>query len=119
MATRAETTMDQRWLDIGPVRNEELDEVAAVCARGMRDNPVHVAVFGDDPDQRQQQIQRLFARAAHTLGWDTQMVVARDTEGVIVGACGVMAPGCCQPKPAQRIRLLPVMLETAPEPPCG
>lgn len=33
--------------------------IAGVVARGMRDNPLHVAVYGDDPAARLRQITHL------------------------------------------------------------
>ncbi|MDP9471355.1 MAG: hypothetical protein M3Q71_11920 [Chloroflexota bacterium] len=39
-------------LEIGPVGAHELDAVVGVLARGMRDNPTHVAVYGEDLEVR-------------------------------------------------------------------
>ncbi len=97
-------------LEIGPVGAHELDAVVGVLARGMRDNPTHVAVYGEDPEVRRQKIERSFSGAARALHWDQHMLVARTPDGTIVAACGMMPPGACQPSPRQQLRLLPLIL---------
>jgi hypothetical protein len=54
------------WLDaveVGGLDASEIEEASDVATRGMRDNPLIVAVFGDDPDQR------YVLRSADTLLW--------------------------------------------------
>jgi len=80
----------------------------------MRDNPLHVAVFGEDPALRQERLNRLFGAAFHTMGWQKHMLAARSTDGAIVGVCGVLPPANCLPTPAQQLRMLPSMLQNGP-----
>ncbi len=103
-----ETLLD--GLEIGPVRADEMAAVVAVLARGMRDNPVHIAVYGPDPKVPHQKIERSFSGAARALHWDHHMLVARRADGTIVAACGMMPPGACQPSLRQQLRLLPLIL---------
>ena len=86
--------------------------IAGVVARGMRDNPLHVAAFGDAPAVRLRRITRLFTGALGVLGFP--MLVARREDGTIVGACGMMPPGSCQPGAVQQLRLLPHLLPLGP-----
>jgi len=44
------------------IEGEELKSAARVAARGMRDNPLHVAAIGDDPERRVRVMQRVFSR---------------------------------------------------------
>jgi len=115
MATAVtETTRQVRDLEIGPLEPRELDEAVAVLARGMRDNPLHIAAYGEDPEQRYRRIAHLFGRSARQLAWDRHMVVARDMDGTIVGVCGMTAPGACVPRPADQVRMLPTLLGLGP-----
>ena len=86
--------------------------IVGLLARGMRDNPLHVAVFGDDPAARARQITRLFTGALGVLG--IPMLVARRDDGTIVGVCGMIPPGSCQPGAGQQLRLLPHLLPLGP-----
>ena len=97
-------------LEIGAIKPHELGEAIAVLSRGMRDNPLHIAVFGEDPERRQQQIERLFMSAARKLNWANHLVVARNADGRIVGVCGTPQPGQCLPTPSDQARLMPTLL---------
>ncbi len=55
-------------LAIGAFHPSELTQVVGVIARGMRDNPVHIAAFGDDPTRRVRRISRLFNLVLPTVG---------------------------------------------------
>jgi predicted N-acetyltransferase YhbS len=39
-------------LDVGRITESETADAIGVLARGMRDNPIHVAALGDDPAHR-------------------------------------------------------------------
>jgi len=101
-------------LEVGTPDASETEEVVGVLSRGMRDNPVHVAVFGADPETRRRKLRRLFGAAMPAMGWERHMLVARGPDGRIVGACGMMPPGECQLAGVQRLRLLPPMLALGP-----
>ena len=101
-------------IEIGVVDASEVDEVIGVLARGMRDNPLHVAVFGADPDLRQQRISRLFRSAMVAMSWERHMLAARDPEGEILGVCGMLPPGECRPGVGQQLRLMPRVLAMGP-----
>ncbi len=105
------------WLDrleVGALGAADAERVVGVLSRGMRDNPIHVAVFGEDPALRQERLNRLFGAAFHTMGWQKHMLAARSADGAIVGVCGMLPPGNCLPTPAQQLRMLPSMLHNGP-----
>src|SRR5436305_2052546 len=99
-------------LEVRDLRPDELDEAIAVVARGMRDNPLHVAAYGVDPDRRLKCHARL-TRAFFEVFTDQQPICAvRD--GRIVGLTGAAPPGTCQPTAAQRVKLIPALIGLGP-----
>jgi ribosomal protein S18 acetylase RimI-like enzyme len=109
--------VDQReWLDgleVGPVDPSCIEEVLGVLSRGMRDNPLHVAAFGDDPGIRQQKLRTLMS-AAFTVRDLSHTLVARGEDGAVVGVCGMIPPGGCRPDLRQQLMLLPTLLRLGP-----
>jgi len=93
--------------DVRPIWGEDLQRAALVAARGMRDNPLHVAAIGPDPERRVRVMNRVFSRllplgGRRTLGaWDGDR---------LVGVADSAEPGRCQPSPLDRLRLSPAML---------
>ena len=109
-------TNKRAWLDqleIGAIGAAEIEEVLDVVSRGMRDNPQHVAAFGEDPETRRRRFRRLMA-AAFSVKDFSHTLVARREDGVIVGVCGMMPPGDCAPDLGQQLRLLPTLLSIGP-----
>ena len=94
-------------IDVRPIGGEELQMAALVAARGMRDNPLHVAAIGENPERRVRVMNRVFSRllpldGRPTLGaWDGDR---------LVGVADSAEPGRCQPSPRDRLRLAPAML---------
>ena len=110
-------TSGGEWLDgleVGALGPADAEQVVGVLSRGMRDNPVHVAVFGEDPGRRQERLRRIFGAAFYGMAWQKHMLAARSADGAIVGVCGVLQPGNCLPTPAQQLRMLPSMLQNGP-----
>lgn len=90
----------------------DLDEAVAVVARGMRDNPLHVAAYGADPERRLTCHARL-TRALFQVFTEQQPICAvRD--GVIVGVTGAAPAGTCQPSAVQRLKLMPKLVALGP-----
>jgi ribosomal protein S18 acetylase RimI-like enzyme len=109
-------TDQHEWLDrleIGALDASEFDEALGVLARGMRDNPLHIAAFGEDPELRLRRFRTLMS-AAFSVKDFSHTLVARREDGVIVGVCGMMPPGDCVPNFKQRLRLLPTLLHIGP-----
>jgi len=103
-------------LEIGAVDAAEMEEAVGVIVRGMRDNPNIVAAFGPDPAVRHRRLLRLFGTmaAAEVPGRDRDMLAARGQDGSILGVCGMMPPGRCQPGIARQLRLAPSLLALGP-----
>ena len=117
-AVQQKITNQRAWLDrmeIGAFDASEIEEVLDVLARGMRDNPLHVAAFGEDSERRRRRFRGLMA-AAFSIRNFSHTLVARREDGVIVGVCGMMPPGNCLPDFRQRLRLVPTLLSIGPRP---
>jgi ribosomal protein S18 acetylase RimI-like enzyme len=99
-------------IQVRDLRPEEVDEAVGVLARGMRDNPLHVAAYGEDPERRLRCHAHLMEGLFHHFPAQQPIVASRD--GVLVGVTGVAPVGTCQPTGAQRLRLLPSMLALGP-----
>lgn len=84
------------------MRPEERRAAAGVAARGMRDNPIHVAAFGPDPDRRVAVLERLF-RALFAVVSEPPRVALR--AGFVVGVCGATPPGACRLAPLALARV--------------
>lgn len=89
-------------VEVRRMRPEERRAAAGVAARGMRDNPIHVAAFGPDPDRRVVALERLF-RALFAVVPEPPRVALR--AGFVVGLCGATPPGACRLPPAALARV--------------
>ena len=45
-------------IEVRDIRPDDVPAAARVLARGMRDNPLHVAAYGEDPDRRSTSTER-------------------------------------------------------------
>lgn len=79
-------------VEVGLLRDEEVADAIGVLARGMRDSPMHVAVFGPDPERRVEQLSALFGTLFDILDMRRHVLVARLPDGTIAGVCGMIAP---------------------------
>ena len=77
-------------VDIRRLHRDELLLAAGVLARGMRDNPIHVAVFGDDPYRRTQTLETLFGAYLPMM---TRAPISAYRAGTLVGVLGMVPPG--------------------------
>jgi ribosomal protein S18 acetylase RimI-like enzyme len=117
MTERVRSAQGDEWLDgleIGTLGPADAEEVLGVLVRGMRDNPVHIAVFGDDPRRRQERLLRVFEGAFGAMGWQANMLAARGPDGTILGVCGALPPGGCRLGPGQQLSLVPRLLSNGP-----
>ena len=99
-------------VDVGALSAAQLPEAVQVIARGMRDNPVHIAALGDDPALREKRVHRIFSRVLPVMGHT--LLAARHRDGSIVGVLGMAAPGRCQSTPAQKMALTVGLLPLGP-----
>lgn len=82
----------------------ELGAAANLLAAAMRDNPLHVKVFGVDAERRHRRLQRLLGQLAihvHANG----VLLGACAHGELVGVLGVLKPGRCRPAPRQLLRM--------------
>jgi ribosomal protein S18 acetylase RimI-like enzyme len=98
--------------EIRDLRHDEIDEAVGVIARGMRDNPLHIAAYGDDPARRLHCHAILAAGLFRVASAQEPIVATHD--GKIVGVTGAAPPGTCQPSPRQRLALLPSLARLGP-----
>jgi ribosomal protein S18 acetylase RimI-like enzyme len=101
-------------LEVGALDPTEVGAVLGVIARGMRDNPTHVAALGEDPGRREKRVRRIFSRVLPVMGHLDHLLVARHPDGTILGVLGMAAPGRCQATTKQRIQLTLGLLPLGP-----
>lgn len=87
-------------------------EMVGVLARGMRDNPMHVAAYGPEPDRRERVHARLMAALFAASPHQKPFGLRRD--GVLVALTGVAGPGCCRPTRRQQLAMAPAILRCGP-----
>jgi ribosomal protein S18 acetylase RimI-like enzyme len=99
-------------IEVRDLRPAEVPAAVGVIARGMRDNPMHVAAYGADPQRRL----RCHARLVRGLfqAFPAQQPICATRDGTIVGVTGVAPPGTCQPTMVQRLRLLTTVMGLGP-----
>ena len=100
-----------RVITVDEVGRHEMGSAAGVLARGMRDNPVHEAAFGEDPSERRRILERFFGSFLPTM---RRAPICARSGHEIVGVLGLAPPGTCQPPPWHEIRLLPAILRPGP-----
>jgi ribosomal protein S18 acetylase RimI-like enzyme len=88
---------------------DELPAAAAVLGDGMRDNPIHVRVFGNDASARQSALTRLFEGALNRIT-KKGAIEGAYLDGQLVAVCGRLPPGHCRISFADKLRFLPSML---------
>ena len=96
-------------LETRPVARSEMKGAASILARGMRDNPLHVRAFGEDPHHRGAALSRMFEALLHQYVSKGVILGAFDS-GTLVGVCGMVQPGRCQATTIEKLRLLPALL---------
>jgi len=99
-------------VEVRDLQPGEVADAVGVLARGMRDNPLHMAAYGDDPERRW----RCHARLMRGLfvAFPAQQPICAIRDGTLVGVTGVAPVGTCQPTATQRLRLLPSLVALGP-----
>lgn len=100
-------------LEIGVLTVRETRAALDVVARGMRDNPLHIAAFGTDPQVRLRKLHAMLS-GVFAVKDLSHALVAHRADGVIVGVCGILPPGNCLPTPREKLRLLPSLILLGP-----
>jgi ribosomal protein S18 acetylase RimI-like enzyme len=99
-------------LNLRDLERSEIPAAVGVLSRGMRDNPLHVAAFGPDPERRRRNLRRMFGGLFRVLMAQPPLGAWRD--GELVGVTGIAPPGTCRPGAAQQLRMLPTVLALGP-----
>ena len=85
-------------VEVRDLRRDEFPVAVAVLARGMRDNPLHVAAFGTNRERRRRRLEGQFAALFELMTEQTPICAVQN--GMIVGVTGIAPPGTCRPSGA-------------------
>jgi ribosomal protein S18 acetylase RimI-like enzyme len=87
---------------------EEADVPSAVgvVARGMCDNPLHIAALGADARLRARRLTRLFT-VALPLIFSKGVIFGAFDGDTLAGIAGMIAPGHCQPSVTEKLVVVP------------
>lgn len=99
-------------IEVTNLKRADVPAAVGVLARGMRDNPVHVAAFGDDPERRRRQLERLFTALFRVIR--AQQPLAAWDGGTLVGITGSLASPACSPTNVEQLRMLPTVVRMGP-----
>jgi GNAT superfamily N-acetyltransferase len=94
------------------MRREESGVAVRLLARGMLDNPLNVAAYGEDPESRRRSLERMFALVFRV--FRTQRPLCAHDGETMVAVAGVAPAGTCQAIALQRLRFLPSMAAIGP-----
>lgn len=94
---------DDKPVEIRALAVSELPAATTILTVGMSENPLHVRVFGDDPDVRQRRLSRFLAPLVAYVHANGRMLGAF-VQGELVGVLGMIAPGRCRPGLRDRLR---------------
>lgn len=98
-------------VDVAAMDRREMPFAVGVLARGMCDNPNPVAALGGDRLSRQGALHSFFST---TMGAMPQEPLVARRGDWVVGVCGMLAPGKCQPSAAHMLRLAPALVRLGP-----
>lgn len=98
-------------LKIRLLKPKEQATAAVICAVAMRDNPIHIRVFGVDQQQRLRRLKRFFPGMLAYVARKGRLYGAFKGQQ-LVGVFGALAPSQCRPSLFDVIRLLPSILSS-------
>jgi ribosomal protein S18 acetylase RimI-like enzyme len=98
-------------LQVGDLPPSSYADAVGVLARGMRDNPMHVAAYGPDPDRREHAHARMM-RALFRHGRKNEPIGLWRDE-TLVACTGVIVDGGCRPG-LGHLRMLPATAALGP-----
>lgn len=101
--------MPTQPFQLRPLPQTELPATIDICACAMRDNPLHVRVFGKDPARRLVRLQRFFPGLLHFIARKGQLHGAYH-QAELIGVLGMLPPGRCKPSLPDLLRMLPGLL---------
>ena len=95
-------------LTIRTLADSEVPAAAAVLGDGMRDNPIHIRAFGEDPADRQRALTQLFESVLRRVR-NKGVIEGAFQDGLLVAVCGRLAPGNCRVTLGQKLGFLPAL----------
>jgi ribosomal protein S18 acetylase RimI-like enzyme len=87
----------------------EIPSAAGVLSRGMRDNPIHIQVFGEDARQRERALRLMFVPVLRQQ-MRKGVVLGAFISGELAGVTGMVPPKHCQPTVAEKVTVLPALI---------
>lgn len=93
-------------LSVRELTEADLPAAVGIVARGMRDNPLHIAALGSDATQRVKRLTGMFS-VALPLVLSKGILLGAFDEATLVGIAGMLAPGQCQPTAIEKLTLAP------------
>jgi GNAT superfamily N-acetyltransferase len=96
-------------VEVRELRPEEISFGAGVAGRGLRDNPMAVAVLGDDRRRRERIMVRMFEAFLKAMQHPALSAWRGD---YVVGIAGMAPPTTCQLSSLQVLRLVPSVRPT-------
>ncbi|NLO81367.1 MAG: GNAT family N-acetyltransferase [Xanthomonadaceae bacterium] len=106
--TKVATTLDDRT-EIRRLDHAEIGTAARICARSMRDNPIHVRVFGAAPGPRERRLERFFAAILRYIE-GRGVLLGAGIDNHPVGVLGMLPPAACMPAAPDGLRLFSDLL---------
>lgn len=103
--------MEKHRFTLRLLHTSEYPAAVKICARAMRDNPIHIRVFGHNSKLRQRRLQRFFPTLINYLANKGELYGAFERD-LLIGVLGILPPGHCQPSLPEIIRLLPGLLKS-------
>jgi ribosomal protein S18 acetylase RimI-like enzyme len=100
-------------LAIRALARAELDAAAALLAEGMRDNPLHVKVFGGDVPRRRHRLLRFLRQLLDHVHANGALLGAY-VDQELIGVLGMMKPGRCRPAPREALRMAGAIIASNP-----
>jgi len=91
---------------IRELRETDLPAAVGIIARGMRDNPIHIAALGAEAEERSGRLTRMFT-VALPIFLSKGVVLGAFHGEALVGIAGMIPPGKCQPSMKDKLALLP------------
>jgi hypothetical protein len=110
--SRVVAGLDRTGVEVRDLHPGERAAAVGVLARGMLENPINVAAYGDHPERRRRALERMFATLFRVFG-DQRPLCALDGE-VLVAVAGIAPAGTCQATALQQLRFLPSMIAVGP-----
>ena len=88
------------------VNEADLPSAAGIVARGMLENPLHIAALGANAEVRGHRLIRMFS-VALPLTFSKGVLLGAFQDDTLLGIAGMVPPGKCQPSMKEKVRLLP------------